>query len=76
LGNRERAGLLQSVLCPSAPFLLNLNAELRLGEIFVSVYFAAGIIIGIAFLFVGSSFLFGGTGHFGGGGTTVSWPIL
>jgi hypothetical protein len=34
------------------PFLLNLYADLRLGEIFVSVYFAAGIVIGVAFLFV------------------------
>ena len=58
------------------PFFTGLAKELRLGEIINSIYLLAGIVVGIAFLFVGSTMFIGGLGHFGGAGATLSWPVL
>jgi hypothetical protein len=58
------------------PVLVTLVAELQLGEILNALYLLAGLVVGIAFLFVGSSILIGGLGHFGGAGATLSWPAL
>lgn len=56
------------------PVLVALVQELQLGEILNAFYLLAGLVVGIAFLFVGSSILIGGLGHFGGAGATLGWP--
>jgi uncharacterized protein len=58
------------------PFLTSLSNELQLGTILNSIYLLAGIVVGIAFLFVGSSALIGGLGHYGGAGASLPWPAL
>jgi uncharacterized protein len=56
------------------PFLTGLFRELQLGAVVHAIYLLAGIVVGIAFLFVGSSALVGGLGHYGGAGASVAWP--
>jgi len=64
----------KNFLARPPPVLVTLVQELQLGEILNALYMLAGLVVGIAFLFVGSSILIGGLGHFGGAGATLGWP--